>query len=205
MAKKMISKGLFSGLAGICYGPNIPEGADHSFDDVFETFFADECERSLEEGIDYDLSPWGVPDHLMLWTLCRATVVDSFVLRQFSSDCIEHTGPVLAPGEEDIVAEAVGCARSYATAECNHEMLIETQDKMMSRMTASPNTPEHVSHFFGVVVHTLAAHPDAGAIQCVMNLPRCYDQVGEDSVALQAWMKAAFRQRCQDAGFFDEA
>lgn len=204
MAKKMISKGLFSGLAGICYGPNIPEGADHSFDDVFETFFAGQEERTLEDGIDYDLSPWGVPDSLMLWTLCRATVVDSFVLRQFSSDCVEYAGQTMT-GNEELLAECVACARSYASAECDHEMLVATQSKALDAAFASPSTDECTVHFWNVVQHTLAPHPDAGAIQCVMNLPRCMDQLGEDSVAFQAWMKAAFRQRCQEAGFFDEA
>jgi hypothetical protein len=198
MTKKMISQGVLSNLPGICYGDR---GMEYNpvFTSIIDNFFT-EGERTLEDAIDHDMSEWDVPDNLLLWTICRSTVVDSFVLRQFASDCIEHTGPVLAPGEEDLVAEAVECARSYATAGCNHETLIETQDKMMARIEDT-----HFGHFFGVVVHTLAAHPDAGALQCVMNLPRCYVQTGNDSAALGVWMKAAFRQRCQDAGFFDEA
>lgn len=203
MAKKMISQGVLSNLPGICYGDPAME-YNPVFTSIIDNFFS-EGERTLEDAIDHDMTEWGVPDNLLLWTICRATVVDSFVLRQFASDCIEHAGAVLVPDEDDLVAEAVACARSYAVAECDHNMLLAAQDIVMARLEATPSDSQHQIHFFATTVHTLAAHPDGGAIQCVMNLPRCYDQIGEDSVALGAWMKAAFRQRCQDAGFFDEA
>ena len=200
MPKKMISKGIFSNLPGLCYGEGSPQ-FEEKYNVIFDVFFA-EGDRPLQYAIDVDLSPYGIPDNFLLWTLCRASVVDSFVLRQFASDCIEFAGSVLVP-DEGLLAECVTCARDYAVGDCDYDMLMATKQLAVDRMFV-PETPENVTHFFNVVQHVLSSHPDAGALQCVMNLPRSFDQQGEDSGVLGAWMKAAFWRRCQEAGFFDE-
>ena len=214
MPKKMISRGVLSKMPGICYGDAEME-YNPVFTSIIDNFFVD-GDRTLEDAIDHDMTEWDVPDNLLLWTICRATIVDSFVLRLFASDCIEQTVSTILEHEapdisllpiddtlEEFVAEVIGCARSYATGECDVEMMKETQQEVVDLMV-SPELPEHLGHFLNVCRHILDAHPDGGAIQCVMNLPRCYDQIGADSVALGAQMKAAFRSRCAEAGFFGE-
>lgn len=215
MPKRPIHKGQFKGFAGLCLTGAAGEENLGVWGDCIEGFYALENadkfgsdgtdNQTLENAINADLfTDYGVTDMWKMWSLCRSHICDSFVLRQFASDCIEHAGAVIMPNEQ-IVADSVDCARSYAVGDCDHNMLMAALETIEARRNVSPNDLEHQKHFLNIISHTLRPHPDGGAIQCVVNIPRCLTDMGLSDDEESAWQLTAFKQRCADAGYFDEA
>lgn len=210
MVKRYVSRGQFTAFAGLCCGDETHPMFEE-YEEVFTEFYAESTEgaedgSTLEHAIDVDLSRWGLPTNFILWALCRAHIVDSFVLRLFASDCIENVKDLIVPDDKVgpvIVDEAVACARSYAVGDCDHEMLMEMLEKVESYILSKP-WKENEIYFLNTVAHTLRPHPDGGAIQCVMNIPRCLEQMGIRSEGEMEWQRQRFRSRCEEQGWFDD-
>jgi hypothetical protein len=187
--------------------------------DIFDAFYGDSDTSTVEASLDADLTQWKIPDSFKLWAMCRSHVIDSFVLRQFASDCIEHAAPAVLEKSRGLdadllplsghgtlpnfLANVVSCARSYALAECDTVMLTDTREEVLV-LLESDSLEEHMKHFLNVCQHILSTHPDGGAVQCAMNIPRCLTDIGLNGPDEEAWQLEALKTRCRDAGFFDE-
>lgn len=223
MPKKPIHKGQFSSFAALCCAPGNEENPNFGmYQDVFDAFYGTEGDDSstVEAALNADLSQWEIPDSFILWAMCRAHVIDSFVLRQFASDCLEHAAPAILAASlgldadllplsghgtmSNFIANVVDCARSYAVADCDTVMLTDTREEVTTLLEASTGLAPHMKHFINVCQYVLGPHPDGGAVQCAMNIPRCLLEIGLSDTDESGWQLEALKTRCRDAGFFDE-
>jgi hypothetical protein len=96
MPKKQVHKGQFSAFASLCCSPGNEDNPSFGmWQDIFDAFYGDSDTSTVEASLDADLTQWKIPDSFKLWAMCRSHVIDSFVLRQFASDCIEHAAPAV--------------------------------------------------------------------------------------------------------------